>query len=211
MAAVLLLVRHGNTFNAGDKVVWCGARTDLPLTEAGEAQARALGERLRGLGVGALAGFLCGPLKRTKRAAELIAECAGWARAAVETEALREIDYGAWEALSTEEIEALDGGDALTAWNKSAVWPKAVGWTPLPEEILHHAGEMMAAAAVRGGLSVVVTSNGILRFFGLQVAAEKRPAALKVATGHVCVLVHGVSGWEVRQWNVAPHEVVLPA
>ncbi len=29
---LLLLARHGNTFNKGDKVVWVGAQTDLPLT-----------------------------------------------------------------------------------------------------------------------------------------------------------------------------------
>ena len=40
---LLLLARHGNTFDKGDKVVWVGARTDLPLTAKGREQARALG------------------------------------------------------------------------------------------------------------------------------------------------------------------------
>jgi probable phosphoglycerate mutase len=37
----LILIRHGNTFEAGQKAVWVGARSDLPLTMAGEAQAHA--------------------------------------------------------------------------------------------------------------------------------------------------------------------------
>ena len=43
---LLLLARHGNTFNKGDKIVWVGARTDLPLTAKGREQALALGQAL---------------------------------------------------------------------------------------------------------------------------------------------------------------------
>ena len=43
---LLLLARHGNTFEPSDKVVWVGARTDLPLTSMGREQAAALGEGL---------------------------------------------------------------------------------------------------------------------------------------------------------------------
>ena len=31
----LLLVRHGNTFAPGDRVVWVGKGQDLPLVESG--------------------------------------------------------------------------------------------------------------------------------------------------------------------------------
>ena len=42
----LYLVRHGNTFGAGDTPYYVGSKTDLPLTEEGIAQARKVGEYL---------------------------------------------------------------------------------------------------------------------------------------------------------------------
>ncbi len=39
----LVIVRHGNTFEAGETPRRIGARTDLPLTAAGLEQAEALG------------------------------------------------------------------------------------------------------------------------------------------------------------------------
>ena len=44
---LLLLARHGNTFEKGDKVVWVGARTDIPLTAKGRDQAAALAAGLQ--------------------------------------------------------------------------------------------------------------------------------------------------------------------
>jgi probable phosphoglycerate mutase len=40
---MFVIVRHGNTFEAGEPARRIGARTDLPLTPAGVAQAEALG------------------------------------------------------------------------------------------------------------------------------------------------------------------------
>ena len=39
----IYIVRHGNTFDKGDVVTRVGARTDLPLSRSGFAQAEALG------------------------------------------------------------------------------------------------------------------------------------------------------------------------
>jgi broad specificity phosphatase PhoE len=39
----IVIVRHGNTFEAGETPRRIGARTDLPLTADGQAQADALG------------------------------------------------------------------------------------------------------------------------------------------------------------------------
>ena len=35
----LILSRHGNTFSPGEKAVWVGRRSDLPLVEEGRRQA----------------------------------------------------------------------------------------------------------------------------------------------------------------------------
>ena len=77
---LLLLARHGNTFEAGDKVVWVGARTDLPLTAKGREQAAALGEGLRPV-KSVIKHIVSGPLNRTREHAAIAAQRA-WLRPA---------------------------------------------------------------------------------------------------------------------------------
>ncbi|MGA9265082.1 MAG: histidine phosphatase family protein, partial [Rhodomicrobium sp.] len=62
---LLLLARHGNTFEPSDKVVWVGARTDLPLTAKGREQAAALGEGLQPM-KSVIKRIVSGPLQRTR-------------------------------------------------------------------------------------------------------------------------------------------------
>ena len=97
----LWLIRHGET-------EWSRARrhtgrTDLPLSPAGEAEARALGEHLRGLEVGRV---LSSPLTRARATAGL----AGFGDRLELTDALVEFDYGEYEGLTTAEIRAARPG-----------------------------------------------------------------------------------------------------
>ena len=94
---VLYLARHGET-------AWTlsgqhTGLTDLPLTERGESNARALGERLRGLPVAAV---FTSPLQRAARTCEL----AGFGAMAVTDPDLVEWNYGQYEGLRTPEILA---------------------------------------------------------------------------------------------------------
>lgn len=88
------LVRHGETewSRAGRHT----SSTDLALTTAGEAQARALRDRLAGE---TFAQVLTSPRIRARRTAEL----AGFPDAVVD-EDLAEWDYGELEGLTTEQI-----------------------------------------------------------------------------------------------------------
>lgn len=70
---LLLLARHGNTFEAGDKVIWIGARTDLPLTTKGRDQAAALGLALAPIAP-RLKRVISGPLTRTHQHAAIASE-----------------------------------------------------------------------------------------------------------------------------------------
>ena len=93
----LYLVRHGET-------EWSRARrhtgrSDPPLSPVGEAEARALGDHLRGLEV---ARVLSSPLTRAMSTAKL----AGFGDRAERTDALMEFDYGDYEGLTTPEIRA---------------------------------------------------------------------------------------------------------
>ena len=93
----IFLVRHGET-------EWSRARrhtgrTDVPLNEVGEAEAKALGQHLHGLETDRV---LSSPLIRAVTTARL----AGFGDRLETTDALLEFDYGDYEGLTTPEIRA---------------------------------------------------------------------------------------------------------
>jgi broad specificity phosphatase PhoE len=97
VAARLYLVRHGET-------EWTVARrhtgrTDVPLTEAGEEQARALGLALAGVTVDRV-------LSSSLQRALVTARLAGFGDRVERSDALLEMDYGEYEGLTTPEIRA---------------------------------------------------------------------------------------------------------
>ncbi len=93
--ARIVLARHGET--EWSRTGKHTGLTDIPLTEAGEEQARRLGTRLRHEKFGLV---LVSPLERARRTAEL----AGVADTAEIDESLQEWDYGAYEELTSPEI-----------------------------------------------------------------------------------------------------------
>ena len=113
MAKQVYLIRHGETeSNAAGRFV---GSTDLPLNSRGLLQVRRLAELLpAGLGaVGAGIRCVASPLLRAQQTAATVA---GHFGLPVSTDAdLREIDFGAWEGLTAEEIEARFPG-ALAEW-----------------------------------------------------------------------------------------------
>jgi probable phosphoglycerate mutase len=195
----LILVRHGNTFAKGDKVVWVGARSDLPLVEKGREQAQAVGEALKESGT--IADVLyCGPLKRTVQTAEIALGIAGWDGVKMNIcDALREIDYGLWEARSNDDIRADFGDKDIDGWQHKSIWPDGYNWSPNPQTILSNWNAMLAEIEETFGgdaTAVIVTSNGILRIIAPQFGIAAREA--KVSTGSLCLVENG----EVQAWNV---------
>ena len=94
----LLLTRHGKAA-AGDVVL--GGQLDLPLTDEGRAEARALAGRLSGVRVDRI---IASPMLRALETAQTIAT----GRPVEVDERLRELDYGRWEGLTGDEIELQD-------------------------------------------------------------------------------------------------------
>lgn len=203
---MLLLARHGNTFGPGDKVVWVGAREDLPLVEKGESQARALGEALREAGL-TPHRIISGPLARTRRAAEIVQPLCGFAGEIEIDERLREIDYGSWGGKSNEEIEAEFGRDALHEWDIHHRRPAGVDWSPSEDALKANALAVMADAARSDGLALIITSNGILRY--MHGALSGDDANAKVKTGHVCAADIDASSGTRLFWNAAPDAALL--
>jgi broad specificity phosphatase PhoE len=94
---IIYLARHGET--AWSLTGQHTGLTDLPLTEAGERNARRLGDRLSGL---KFISVLTSPLLRARRTCEL----AGYGPVAEIDRALVEWDYGEYEGRRTVDIRA---------------------------------------------------------------------------------------------------------
>lgn len=120
----ILLARHGETpWNAEGRYQ---GQEDIALSATGEAQARALGERLRGVRIDRA---ITSPLCRALRTAEL---ALGEERAAMlATDAgFMEIAHGEWEGLLAGEIRERDP-DRARAWREA------------PHEVLMPRGESL--------------------------------------------------------------------
>ncbi len=202
----LILIRHGNTFETGETTTQVGARTDMKLTAKGEEQGQAAAAMVAARFL-PLGGLIAGPLQRTRRFAELIAAKAN----AVYTvdERLIEIDYGAWENISSDEIRARYGDAELDAWEKDGAWPESANFAPSLEKLMKNIQGFLAEQhkilTTEGALSrVAVTSNGILRFvYHFITGAAPGPDA-KVKTGNYCILTPTPSGWVLTEWNKKP-------
>lgn len=96
-SAELVLVRHADTdWTASGQHT---GHTDLPLNEAGRVAAVRLGPKLAGWSFSAV---WCSPLRRAAETCEL----AGYGERAQRRDELIEWDYGAYEGVTSEQIEA---------------------------------------------------------------------------------------------------------
>ncbi|WP_030171588.1 histidine phosphatase family protein [Streptomyces sp. NRRL S-813] len=164
----LILIRHGQTeWSLSGRYA---GRTDVPLTEAGEAAAKALAPRLAGR---PLAGVFSSPLSRAVRTAEL----AGLTGVRPDPD-LIEWDYGGYEGLTAEQIcRARPGWDL---WRDGVV----PGDTDHPGERLEQVAARTDAVLGRirpllSGGDVAVVAHGHLgrvlavRWLGLDASAAR--------------------------------------
>jgi probable phosphoglycerate mutase len=206
MRSVVILCRHGNTFEKGDTVVMVGACEDLPLTAHGIAQARSVGGALAA--VNAIPSrIISGPLQRTKVFAEQV-RSETKASASIEIDdRLIEFDYGAWSGLSNDEIVALSGQAALDAWQERSERPSGVTFIPSAERARRDAADLMQEFEALSGVALVVTSNGRLRELGHLLATPSTLPSCKVKTGHSCVVVREEGQWKVLGWDLNPDQL----
>ncbi|WP_184840802.1 bifunctional RNase H/acid phosphatase [Allocatelliglobosispora scoriae] len=114
----LILVRHGETPLTAQKRY--SGRGDVPLSEAGEAQAGAAAARISTFGE--VAAVVSSPLGRCRQTAEAIAAACGGVEVTVEPH-LIECDFGAWEGLTFAEVRS-DFPVELQKWlDSTAVAP----------------------------------------------------------------------------------------
>jgi probable phosphoglycerate mutase len=194
---VLYSARHGET--AWSLSGQHTGRTDIPLTERGEDQARALGRRLRGH---AFAKVLTSPSQRAVRTCAL----AGFGAAAEIDADLAEWDYGAYEGRRTAEIlaerpdwqlfrDGCPGGEAAAQAGARA--DRAIA----------------RIRAVRGDV-LVVSSAHILRVLAARWlgfdAAGGRFLVLGTASLSLLGYEHNLAEPAIRLWNDTRHVDAKP-
>ena len=158
----LFLLRHGQTeWSVNGRHT---GRTDIPLTAAGENQARAAGLTLGGLRKGP-ALVLSSPRQRAVRTAELAGLVVN-----EQTEDLAEWDYGDYEGVSTPEIR-----ETVPDWT---VWSGPIPGGETADEVGARADRLLARVrAALADTEVVLVGHGhfsrvlVARWLGLPATA----------------------------------------
>ncbi len=179
MVCRVYLVRHGETmWNAESRYQ---GHTDVPLSDRGREQARRLSRRLAGQRYHAV---YASSLVRAAETAEIIAAPHGLE--VVRVAALKEINFGAWEGLTREEIVRIFGPLYDEWWRRPLT-------TRLPE------GESYADVVARswGALRDIVR-----RHAGQQVLVVSHGGVIRALVGYILGMDLN-QFWRLRQDNGA--------
>ena len=186
MALDLYLVRHGET--AWSHTGQHTGRTDLPLLQEGEEDARRLGQALSGV---QFAAVYSSDLQRALRTAQL----AGFQHPQV-TPLLREFDYGDYEGLTSAEI-----------WAQRPGWQIYADGCPggeTPAQVYSRAEAFLSWLSGIEGAAIAFSHGHFLRAVAVAWVDLGIGAAARVAldTAAVSVLRDGERGRVIQRWNV---------
>ncbi len=189
---VIYLARHGET--AWSVSGQHTGLTDLPLTERGERNARALGKRLQGPTFSAV---LTSPLQRAARTCEL----AGFRAGAQVDRDLREWNYGAYEGRRTIEIRA-----ERPEWQ---LFHDGCPGGEMPEQVGARADRVVSRVRAVQGNVLLFSSGHFLRVFcarwlGLEPGAG-RYFLLSTASLSALGYDGSLSQPTIRLWNDIGH------
>jgi broad specificity phosphatase PhoE len=188
----IYLCRHGDT--AWSPVRRLAGRTDIGLTEQGEANARQLGRRLAGIRFDRV---IVSPLVRARRTAEL----AGFGPVAVLDDRLIEMNFGEYEGLTLDEIHQ-----------------RRPGWTYLkdgcpggemPADVGGRADALLSDLGAAGGAVLLFGHSVILRVLTARYMGQ--PAGfgrhLMMSPGSVSVLSYDTvdDAPAIASWNDRHH------
>jgi broad specificity phosphatase PhoE len=126
---LVYVLRHADTVLGHDDVF--RGRADVPLSQAGHAQAEALARRLSSV---PLRAMFCGPLSRARSTAEAVAAPHGLEP--IVEHGFDDIHIGDWEGLTLSEV--------ATRWPDQ--WEK---WRTAPESFVFPGGEDLSAVRAR--------------------------------------------------------------
>jgi probable phosphoglycerate mutase len=185
---VVYLARHGET--AWSLSGQHTGRTDLPLTERGEQQARALGQRLCGA---SFVKAFTSPSQRARRTAEL----AGSGVLAEIDPDLAEWDYGQYEGRRTADILAERPGWFL--------FRDGAPGGETPDQVAARADRVIQRVRAIGGNAVIFSSAHILRVLGARWlgldTAGGRYFVLGTSSLSILGYEHNLAEPVIRLWN----------
>ena len=151
-----LLARHGQSVS---NAVRCfQGQLDVPLSDLGRQQARALGDVLCRRRPAAI---YTSPMCRARETADIAGAAVGVAVTSVDD--LRELSLGEWEGRTVDEVQALPG-DPYARWVRDPVAGLPPGGEPLPDvqRRVLAAIEGIGAAHGDGGDVLVVCHGGVI-------------------------------------------------
>jgi probable phosphoglycerate mutase len=197
---LLYLCRHAQTVSSA--VDSFNGRRELPLTEAGRGQARALGTRLATV---RFAAVVRSPLGRAGETAALIAP----GITPIVLEGLTEIDYGGWEGLSPEKARALDP-DRYDAWERDPAQASPPGGETAAQVAERALGALMEIQRrFAEGPVLAVSHKATLRILGAALTAAPIAEYRKKWPQDECALnlVELRAGKDpfLRLWNDTAH------
>lgn len=193
MAHQIWLIRHGETeWSASGRHT---GLTDVPLTPAGEQQARTLGQRLGGR---RFALVLTSPLTRARATCRL----AGYGDAAVATDDLLEWNYGIYEGRTTADIRKEHPG-----WS---IWTTTVTSGESVEQVGDRVRRVIDGATSADGDVALFAHAHVLRilaacWIGL---APVNGRLFALGTAAVSVLGHERETRVIQRWNQETHSRV---
>ena len=186
----IMLARHGETEWSRD--LRHTGHTDIPLTDIGREQARALATRFSDL---ELAFVLTSPLSRATESCRL----AGLGDQAVEEPDLVEWDYGEYEGMTTEEIRR-----DVPGWT---VWDGGAPGGEDANQVGARADRVIARVREADGPGVVFAHGHVLRvlgarWIGLPAASG---ALLALSTSTLSTLGYERDRQVLTLWNDGGH------
>ncbi len=200
------LVRHATVHEDWQQRAY--GDLDVPLSDLGLAETRAMAARFAGVPV---AQVVASTLARARAMGEGIAAAAG-APLALDAN-LREVSRGAWQGLATSEFRARWEADAAAfrrdPWNwkghggESDADLFARGWPVVEHAVRAHAG----------GTIVVASHYNLIRALvsGALGLAAHESFAFRIRTAHAALLVDAPDGWRLAARDVPdPAQAAAP-
>ncbi|MDD4237144.1 MAG: alpha-ribazole phosphatase [Desulfotomaculaceae bacterium] len=189
MSCRVYLIRHGETeWNTTMKFQ---GRTDIPLSERGRRQAVSLGKRLAALKLDA---FYASDLVRAYETATIISSHHGLP---IETvPGLRELNFGAWEGLTSTEIKKLFPDEIKQWWENpfSIRIPGGETYNELIERSVKAIKKLVARHS--DGQVVVVTHGGAIRSIVCSVLGIDLSKYWQLGLHNGSLSILDFTGWE---------------
>jgi broad specificity phosphatase PhoE len=189
MARSVVLARHGATeWSVSGRHT---GRTDLPLTEEGRRQAKALGPRLRAW---TFSVVLTSPLQRALETCRL----AGYGERVQVRPDLMEWDYGRYEGLTSEQIAAIRPDWSL--WRGGGLDGETAA------DVGRRADRIIAEIRGADGDVLIFSHGHVLRVLAARWLDEPPQGGrhYMLQTGTLSVLSYEHADPVIRQWNVPP-------